>query len=276
MPLATLKEPIAGLQSSSIFLVHKPVDVVCSKEDEAKDVIVRGVPRPTRQTMFELAEAQGFPAHFNLVGRLDAETSGLILFTNNKVLMNAINHPIRPDCPDKSSILPFKEKEYSVTLRPGKTILNKWRREGSDSFDPSALEEEISRPFEFDYKGEHFVCGRSIAKVIRRYNDSKYSYGREDVIGWCIDMRVIIAEGKHHQIRRMAKMCGYKVSTLTRIRIAGILSIESLPDPGTCRWLTREEELLLMNGLRVADRGSGMQASAAAEAMEGVEKAPTE
>ncbi len=49
---------------------------------------------------------------------------------------------------------------------------------------------------------------------------------------------------------RMATRCGYKVIALSRVRIAGILTIDSLPNPGSCRWLTSAEECQLKDGLK--------------------------
>ena len=51
----------------------------------------------------------------------------------------------------------------------------------------------------------------------------------------------MILTGKHHQIRRMAQRNDYCVLSLTRVTIAGILSIQSVPKPGDCRWLTATE-----------------------------------
>jgi 16S rRNA U516 pseudouridylate synthase RsuA-like enzyme len=193
--------PSNDSDSNSVFLVHKPLAVLCSKHDESKD-LQRG---PTRETMYELAEENGFPGFsFNLVGRLDADTSGLILFTNNLRLMNAINHPLRSDLTteERELMLPFKEKEYVAIVRPDKSVLKQWRENGADSFNPAELEIFMSRPFSFDYKGEHFEVDRSRVEFVKRYSDSKYTYGRPDLMGWCIEIRINIAEGKHHQIRR--------------------------------------------------------------------------
>ncbi len=237
--------------SSSTFLVHKPVDVLCSKAEESVLGPGGGPPGPPRQTIFELAQSVGFPHDYNLVGRLDAATSGLILFTNNLRLLSAINHPIRPHWNFKEEMLPFKEKEYVAIMRPGKSVSRHWRKFGDESFDPVKLEEEMSKPFSFDKQGSQFAVGQSRVEFVRRFEDSKFSYGRPDVKGWCVEVRVILSEGKHHQIRRMARNCDYHVINLTRVRIAGFIEIETLPCPGTCRWLTVDEELRLIEGLRV-------------------------
>jgi 23S rRNA pseudouridine2605 synthase len=62
------------------ILLHKPKGVVCTRSDE------RG-----RQTIFDL-----IPAHFGRlfhVGRLDKESEGLILLTNDGALSHRLTHP---------------------------------------------------------------------------------------------------------------------------------------------------------------------------------------
>ena len=64
-------------------------------------------------------------------------------------------------------------------------------------------------------------------------------------------MEVTLLEGKHHQIRRMAKRNFFSVVELKRKKIAGILSLDSgLEEPGSCRWLTKNEEHRIFQGIR--------------------------
>lgn len=51
------------------------------------------------------------------------------------------------------------------------------------------------------------------------------------------------------QIRRMCSRSKFIVRTLHRVKIASILSIETIPKPGDCRWLTCEEVIELSRGL---------------------------
>ena len=60
---------------------------------------------------------------------------------------------------------------------------------------------------------------------------------------------MIIREGKHHQIRRIAKRHGFIVARLHRVSIASILKVESVPTPGQCRWLSLSEIHELYEGL---------------------------
>jgi 23S rRNA pseudouridine2605 synthase len=100
--LATLVNPgddvrVAGRPplrpaAAAYILLHKPKGVVCTRSDE------RG-----RRTIFDLV-----PAHFGRlfhVGRLDKESEGLILLTNNGSLAHRLTHPTHE-----------VEKEYEVLL----------------------------------------------------------------------------------------------------------------------------------------------------------------
>jgi 23S rRNA pseudouridine2605 synthase len=63
-----------------ILLFHKPVGVICSHNDPQK-----------RQTIFE-----GLPKDFQnfiSVGRLDYNSEGLIILTNNRTICNYLEHP---------------------------------------------------------------------------------------------------------------------------------------------------------------------------------------
>lgn len=56
--------------------------------------------------------------------------------------------------------------------------------------------------------------------------------------------RVVISEGKYHQVRRMFACCGNRVETLKRVRIGGV-ELDSTLEEGEVRKLTDEELDLL-------------------------------
>lgn len=167
--------PIAGYDFRS-FLVHKPVGVVSSTVDTGPSELVKNKksPRygltknvPPRQTVYDVAEIAGFPTDCGLVGRLDLETSGIMvrmehfttltgfrpsecdtparfctqLFSNDTRLADAIRDPPKSGSPLEMSA--FKTKEYELKL------LSSIKYDLDDFFDIPALEESLSEPFTF-------------------------------------------------------------------------------------------------------------------------------
>jgi 23S rRNA pseudouridine2605 synthase len=143
----------------------------------------------------------GFPFRVFPVGRLDAESRGLLLLTNDGDLTNRLTHP-RFGVP----------KTYTAVI---------------DGFvkpeDVQQLEKGIwlADP----HKGG-FKTGRSRIKIIRR--------GRDRSI-----LEITVREGRNRQVRRMLARIGHKVRDLTRTKM-GPLELHGLA-PGQFRELTSRE-----------------------------------
>jgi 16S rRNA U516 pseudouridylate synthase RsuA-like enzyme len=236
---------VSGL-SMTAFIIHKPMGVISATVDSAITSLVRkegdplcGLPRggEGRPTVYSLASAAGFPTDFSLVGRLDAETSGVMLFTRDIALDRAVRDP-----PEElaNCINPFKIKEYALTLL--------CPRLHGDSRSLEELAEEMAAPFSFSRHGQWFHTGRAEVVVTSKWQEPALMLGQAH-LGWCLEVRVRLREGKHHQIRRMARRSGFTVLSLTRVRIAGVLSLDSIPTPGQCRWLSPLEVAELRAGL---------------------------
>src|SRR5271163_2244462 len=72
--------PVAGAEPRVLYAVNKPVGVVSTAHDSHG-----------RRTVLELVCAEGLRLY--PVGRLDADSSGLILLTNDGELANRLTHP---------------------------------------------------------------------------------------------------------------------------------------------------------------------------------------
>lgn len=79
--------PIAGYAFRS-FVIHKPVGVVSSTVDTGPSELVKNKSSPrfglpnnstARKTVYNVAAEAGFPTDCGLVGRLDLETSGIMV-----------------------------------------------------------------------------------------------------------------------------------------------------------------------------------------------------
>jgi len=156
------------------FVLNKPIGYVSTTKDDLN-----------RRTIMDLIPVKEriFP-----IGRLDYDTTGVILLTNDGDFMNALIHPR------------FKvEKEYHVKveglLRKEETL--RFAR-GLDLGDFKTMPAKI-----FDV----------------RYDDKK-------LFSSC---KVIITEGKYHQIKRMFEAIGHPVVKLKRYRF-GAVTIEGLKE----------------------------------------------
>ena len=136
------------------------------------------------------------------VGRLDAESRGLLLLTNDGELTNQLTHP-----------------RYGVAKTYKATV---------DGFVPPQVIQELSRGVWLaDPKtGKGFKTGRSHIKVIKRMRDKSI-------------LEITIREGRNRMVRRMLAKAGHKVRDLTRVRL-GPLTLHGL-EPGDSRPLTARE-----------------------------------
>lgn len=241
-----------GVRPHRYFLFHKPLNALCSTVDSKPPSRSRNHDdngESPRKTVYECLVEAGFPCDVGLVGRLDQNTSGVMLFCSDAVLSTALRNPPRSLA---EAANPYKAKVYTLLLltRPRMHQLH-----GDRSPERlSALAEELAQPFSFVEHGVVRVCGRAIVEPVRCFRDPQYAHNNQPHLGWCLECTVTLSEGKNHQIRRMAARGRYVVLALTRIKIAGMLTLDSVPEPGSCRWLDDCE-------VEAIRRGLGMEAA---------------
>ena len=102
--IAVNEKPLQAPQELVYIALHKP-----------RNVISAASPHDNRKTVRELVDE---PGHFYPVGRLDVDSEGLILLTNDGELTNRLTHPRF-----------MHEKEYKVLVarRPDEKQLSAWR-----------------------------------------------------------------------------------------------------------------------------------------------------
>lgn len=181
------KKLIGGKAEEQVLLaVYKPVGVVCTAEKREKRNIVDFV---------------GYPTRIYPIGRLDKDSEGLILMTNNGDLVNKIM---------KASN--FHEKEYLVTV-------DKPLSEGF--LKQMAAGVRIRK----EEKGE--VLLDAVTRPCQVEKLGKQSF------------RIILTQGLNRQIRRMCETLGYQVTHLKRVRVLNI-ELKGIK-PGTWRKITDRE-----------------------------------
>ena len=179
------------------LMLNKPAGYLTTRRDE------RG--RPTVMDLLTDLPKSIYP-----VGRLDLETEGLLLFTNDGKFANLMMHPSHQI-----------EKTYLVWVNsvPSKRALKSLRN------------------------GVAISSGKTAPAKIKKLNikaaPTSPVSNNINKSGAVSKFRVVIHEGKKRQVRLMFKAVGHKVIRLKRTRI-GTLGLGNLPQ-GQYRFLTPTE-----------------------------------
>ncbi len=187
------------------FIINKPYGVLSQFIDNDG--------RKTLGSLFD------FPKDVYPVGRLDADSEGLLILTNDKSLTGFLLRPGNKH-----------EREYYVQVEgvPGKTDLNKLR-------------------------GGVIIHGKkTLPAKAKKVDDPGFAprippiRERKNIPTSWISLTLI--EGKNRQVRHMTASIGFPTLRLVRVRIKNII-LKNLK-PGTVRELTKEE----VTGLLKRDR----------------------
>ncbi|MBA2077037.1 pseudouridine synthase [Rhodanobacter sp. PCA2] len=173
-------DPPPGL----VLMMHKPLGVTCSRKDAGRVVYDLLPPR------YRVRE----PA-LSTVGRLDRDTAGLLLFTDDGALLHRIISP-------RANVA----KVYEATLAE-------------------------------DLRGDEAALFAS-GTLLLESETTPLAPAALDVLG-PRHARLVLHEGRYHQVRRMFAATGNRVETLQRVAI-GALTLGELA-PGAWRALGTED-----------------------------------
>lgn len=145
---------------------------------------------------------EDFPARLYPVGRLDSESKGLLLLTNDGELTNLLTHP-----------------RYGVP-KTYRAVVDGWVKD--------TLIEQMREGVWLAEKegGKAFKASAKYVRIHKR--------GRDKSV-----LDITLKEGRNRQIRRMLARLGHKVRDLTRVKM-GPLTLEGL-QPGRFRILSPRE-----------------------------------
>jgi len=163
-----------------VLLYHKPMGEVTTRRDPQR-----------RPTVFDRLPA---PEHgrWIVVGRLDVNTAGLLLFTTDGELAHRLMHP--------SSCI---EREYLVRVhgRPDPESIRKLLRGVPLDDGPAAFDRVVEASPQSDERPQ---------RPTPSAEPTNTSY------------RVVLHEGRNREVRRMWEAVGYEVSRLLRIRFGPV------------------------------------------------------
>ncbi len=218
-------KPISQPDRKLYIMLNKPPRTLSTAKDE---------PGSDRRTVTELVDHPAAPRLFP-IGRLDYDTVGLILLTNDGELANRLTHP-RYGVP----------KTYRVVVK--------------GSLDEEAIKELERGIFLAQRKAGQTVGGSRTAHV----EIALVAREREKTI-----VELTLREGRNRQVRRMLAAVGYPVKKLERVGM-GPVKLKGLAR-GQWRELTRDEIRLLKRA--AADQRRDEKAGTKGEAGEKKTKA---
>ena len=169
------------------YMMNKPQGVISATED------------PKHKTVLDLLDDLARSKEVFPVGRLDIDTHGLLLLTNDGKLAHALLSPKR-----------HVDKTYEARV-------------------DGIMTQEDVEIFAQGIPLKDFTCQPAILELVSIDREKSQSL-----------VRVTIAEGKFHQVKRMIAYCGKEVVDLQRLTM-GTLTLDENLKPGEWRRLSKEE-----------------------------------
>lgn len=188
-----------SLETYEYFMLNKPTGVVSATQDQTDRTVVDLITCPHHKELFP-------------VGRLDKDTEGLLLLTDNGALAH---QPLSPAKHVSKTYLVYAEGK----LTKGDVML---LENGVDIGD-----ETLTRPAKAANLSYYEILGQEGKSVQTR-------------------LELTITEGRYHQIKRMFAKIGKPVQYLKRLSMGG-LELDASLSPGEFRRLTEKEINSIVN-----------------------------
>lgn len=178
------------------YMMNKPQGVISATED------------PKHKTVLDLMDDYARAKEVFPVGRLDIDTHGLLLLTNDGKLAHALLSPKR-----------HVDKTYLAHIN-------------------GVMTDADVETFAQGVPLKDFTCQPAKLELVSVDTEKEESL-----------VRVTIAEGKFHQVKRMVAYCGKEVVDLQRLTM-GILTLDEDLKRGEWRRLTKDELEGLLDSVR--------------------------
>lgn len=174
--IVKFEEEVIRYQKEFYYLLNKPQGVISATIDDYEE------------TVLDLFSDEDYREDLFPVGRLDKDTEGLLLITNDGALSHRLLSPKR-----------HVPKEYYVEVQGCLTQED---------------QEKMAAGLKID-GGE--ICLPAELKILAVDESSQ-----------CSSAQLILHEGKFHQVKRMMQACGKAVTYLQRIRMGNLTLPEDL------------------------------------------------
>lgn len=194
------------------YMLNKPRGCVTACSDQAQRTVMDLLPQETAHGLHP-------------IGRLDLDTTGLLLLTDDGALTHALMQP-------KHAV----RKIYEFTA------IGELTEEAADALKkgvPLDKQGTVSRPAEIEILRTMMVS--DILEDIPSDCQERYL---KNPNGAAFLGRITLTEGKKHEVKRLLRAVHCRVCGLRRIAVGGVVLDESIP-LGGYRPLTEEEIVLL-------------------------------
>ena len=178
------------------YMMNKPQGIISATED------------PKHKTVLDLLDDYARAKEVFPVGRLDIDTHGLLLLTNDGKLAHALLSPKR-----------HVDKTYLAQIN-------------------GIMTDADVETFSQGIPLKDFTCQPAKLELVSIDREKKQSL-----------VRVTIAEGKFHQVKRMVAYCGKEVVDLQRLTM-GTLTLDEDLKRGEWRRLSKEELEALLESVQ--------------------------
>ena len=236
----------ASKRSSSPFryvLLHKPRGVLTARRRDPSSL--------DTATVTEILAAAGLPSPERIwpVGRLDKDSEGLLLLTNDGKLTTRMIHPDFK-CPKVYLAVARGYGRPTMRSRCSDSLCARWVADGVSLRTKRTAVPFIAKPLEAELVS-YAEADRALGGSLRRCLDELVDVPEEaDAVAAAaaaeaaeLDfVRVVLAEGKWHEVRLVLRSGGFATLRLVRLAHGPIRSPELLAAaPGTWREAHEEE-----------------------------------
>ena len=230
--VAVAGQTVAPCSEHVYLMLHKPAGCLTARR-AVRQLQGGGVAADERPTVYDFLDAATRARHCEAVGRLDVDTTGLLLFTSDGLLANRL---LEPSCK--------VGKVYVATLRGGEPL-------SADAIAQLASGVELTPK-----KGKP-------AKLVR--GDAVNEPGQRGVV------QMAVTGGAFHQVKYMFALVGRPLAQLHRAAFAGVElpSADSLPVGGWRPLSAAEVATLCAAAGASLDEGRGVLGSSEAEFVTG-------
>ena len=189
-----------SLRKYRYFMLNKPAGYISSTEPEPGD---------TSPNVISLFKKEGIKGLFP-VGRLDKDTTGLLLVTNDGELGHKLTAPCK-----------HVDKTYLAKVK-------------------GRLTEDAVQAFEKGFDFKEFTSAPARLEILNVGSNDEAIVNGSDTAAVFSTAKVTISEGKFHQVKRMFLKVGCEVVELKRLSM-GKLVLDECLKPGEYKELTEND-----------------------------------